>query len=340
MNLSYDIFELADIPVIVTDGDFVITYKNKLAAKLFCGFRRRSRISRYFRNFKNDADFSAVSELDIETGTQFMRALVMPIGENALAFLFFTVYAFTDTKKLLEYIREKFSANFIDFYCAVYSACKNAGRSDFRGGNSSERAYSELLTMMSFFSEETFSLREETFNISELLENITKKASRSLSAFGLNPCKALVFDEDCYAKINLRAFCFAVFRMLYIAFRLSDTGQVQVSLDSSRISGADVCIFTRTSLSPELVNESDFCSLMNVFPEFSFEFDILKKTGFLDNALCFTLENSTLKLHYKIKCETGLGFLLRSESEKERKKRADTAVSEMLSTIRFLLSKK
>jgi hypothetical protein len=79
---------------------------------------------------------------------------------------------------------------------------------------------------------------------------------------------------------------------------------------------------------------------MNVFPEFSFEFDILKKTGFLDNALCFTLENSTLKLHYKIKCETGLGFLLRSESEKERKKRADTAVSEMLSTIRFLLSKK
>jgi len=341
MNVSYDIFELADIPVIITDGDFVITYKNKLAAKLFCGFRKRSRISRYFRNFKNDVNFSDISELDIETGTQFMRALVLPIGENALAFLFFTLYAFTDTKKLLCYVREHFSGNFIDFYCDAYSVYKNAfAGSSFSGSNASERPYSELLTIMSFFAEEPFFKQEEMYNISELLGNIAAKASRSLSAFGFKPCKALVFEENCYAKVHLRAFCFVVFRMLYMAFRLSDTGQIQISLDSSRFSGTDVCIFTHTKFSQELVDTGNYCSLMKVFPEFSFEFEILKKSGFTDNALYFTLENSTLKLHYKIKCETGLGLFLRSEGEKARKKRETAAVSEMLSITRFLLSKK
>ena len=88
MNILYDIFELADFPVVITDKNFVITYKNGLAAKLFCGFRRRSKISRYFRNFKNEVDFSVINELDIETGTQFMRALVLPTDENTLIFRF------------------------------------------------------------------------------------------------------------------------------------------------------------------------------------------------------------------------------------------------------------
>lgn len=340
MNISYDIFELADIPVIVTDRDFVITYKNKLAAKLFCGFRRRSKISRYFRNFKSDTDFSNVSELNIETGTQFMRALVLPIGENALAFLFFSLYSFTDTEKLAQYVRENYSGDLIDFYADVYAAYKSRGASTFSGSKACELPYAELMRITSLFVKEPFFMQEEICNISEILGMIIAKASRSLSAFGLKPCKAGVFDESCYSTVNPRVFCFVVFRMLYTASRLSDTGQIQISLDSTHPSGTDLCIFTHTELSADLVDTGDYCSLMNVIPEFSFEFDILKRCGFADEALAFTLENSTLKLHYKIKCETGLGFLLRSEGGEARKKRISAAVSDMLSTIRFLFSKK
>lgn len=336
MNISYDIFELADCPVIITDENFVITYKNSLASKLFCGFRRRSKITRYFRNFKNDVDFSDINELNIETGTQFMRALVLPIGENDLAFLFFTLYAFTDTKKLLEYVRENFAGSFIDFSCALYSAYNKSKKANgFARASMSERAYSELITLLSLFTESPLFENTEAHNISELLEAISVKATRTLSAFGLRTQSVSLPDECYYSKINLRAFCFIIFRMLYMAFRLSDTGKIQISLNSFKVSYADICVSTHTMLT-----DGHRISLIYEFPELLFEFDILKKAGVIDDCLSFSIENSILKLHYKIKCEANSGLSLRSASKEMQKKRISKAISEMLFITKSILSKK
>jgi hypothetical protein len=339
MNISYDIFELTDCPVIITDKDLVITYKNRLVTKLFCGFRKRSKISRYFRNFKNDVDFSDINELDIETGTQFMRALVLPIGENTLAFLFFTLYAFTDSKKLIEYVREKFSGNFIDFYCA---ACREFTESKLATRNIPERAFSELLSLTYFFSEKPVFMKTEVYNIAEILEGISSKTAKSLSVFGLSTSLAEIPEKDCYASINLRLFCFIVFRMLYMAFRLSGTGRVQISLDAAHYSSLEICISTHAVKDLPITDErsGSFAALAEVFPVFSFEFDIFKQSGFFDNMLTYSFCNSTLKLRYTLKRETGATLTLRSQGEAFSRKRIASEISATIAQIKKLLSEK
>lgn len=341
MNILYDIFELADFPVVITDKNFVITYKNGLAAKLFCGFRRRSKISRYFRNFKNEVDFSVINELDIETGTQFMRALVLPTDENTLIFLFFTLLAFTDTAKFLAYVREKYSGDFIDFYCNAcreYSEMQTCNR--FVKHNIPERAYAELLSLMSFFAEKPLFIQEEVYNVSELIETIASKISKRLSVFGLKSASAEILEKDCYAKINLRIFCFVIFRMFYMAFRLSDTGKVQISVDAPRYSLIEICVFTETNLRLEQKENGDFTSLEEIFPEFSFEFDIFKRTGFFDNMLCFSQSGSKLKLHYNIKRDISSALTLRAGDTELRKKRINAAIDSAFAQIKSLFSKK
>ncbi len=341
MNILYDIFELTDCPVVITDKNFVIKYKNGLAAKLFCGFRKRSKISRYFRNFKNDVDFSITNELDIETGTQFMRALVLPIDENTLIFLFFTLFAFTDAKKLLSYVREKYLGDFIDFYC---TACREYAEMQTRDGFAKhtipERAYAELLSLTSFFAEKPFFMQKEAYNISELIEIITRKISKRLSVFGLKAASAEILEKDCYAKINLPIFCFVIFRMFYMAFRLSDTGKVQISIDAPRYSSIEICVFTQTSLPLKSEENGDFASLAKLFPEFSFEFDIFKRTGFFDNMLCFSQSGSKLKLRYTIKRDISSSITLRAGDAELRKKRINAAINSAFAQIKSLLSKK
>ena len=83
MNISCDIFELADFPVVTTDKDFVILYKNKIATDAFGRLRKRSKINRYFIN-TNNCDISSPNacELEIETGTQIKRALTFLLYDN------------------------------------------------------------------------------------------------------------------------------------------------------------------------------------------------------------------------------------------------------------------
>lgn len=340
MNVSYDIFDLADCPVVITDKSLVITYKNGLAAKLFCGFRRRSKISRYFRNLKNDVDLSAINVLDIETGTQFMRALVLPADENTRVFLFFTLLAFTNSEKLLTYARENYSGDFIDFYCTAFREYAKMQNADsFARHRIPERAYSELLTLLSFFAEKPFFMQEETYNVSELIEIISDKISKRLSVFGLKAASAEIAEKDCYAKINIRIFCFLVFRMLYMAFRLSGTGSVQISLDSSRYSHIEICVSTRTDRIYEEAENGNFALLANIFPEFSFEFDVLKRMGFFDNILFFSQRGSKLNLRYTLKRDISSSFILRAGGAEIFKKRIDKAVNSAFAQIKHLLSK-
>jgi hypothetical protein len=278
--------------------------------------------------------------LDIETGTQFMRALVLPIGENTLAFLFFSIYAFTNMNKLISYVREHYSGNFIDFYCKAYREYEETTKYDgFSKRNTSERAYAELLSLLSFFAEKPVFMQTEVYNISEILQSISKKISKTLPAFGLQISNFESTEEACYAKINLNIFCFVIFRVIYMAFRLSDTGKIQISLNSSRYRQFEIYVSTHTNVSSDMVENKDFAYLADIFPEFSFEFDIFKKTGFFDDILSFSLNNSVFKLCYSIKREAGV-LILRSEGAETYEKRINKAIANAFVQIKNLLSKK
>ena len=224
MNISYDIFDVADFPIVLTDSNFIIIYKNRLAAKLFGTLRKRSKITRHIRNFKSDIDLSDINELNIETGTQFTRALVLHLGENLFVFSFLSIYAFTSKLELAEHIKSSFGGDFMSFFCTAY------------------KEYAKFESMS----------KTERANVPE------------------------------------RAF-------------------------------------------PELAK---------ILPEFSFEFSLLQKLGFFDNSLYFTLENSVLKLRYRIKCATGSDFLFRSEPQEIRRRRLDKIIGELLRKTKLLLSKK
>ena len=338
MNISYDIFDLADFPVVLTDRNFIITYKNNLAAKLFGKLRKRSKIIRHFRNFNNSMDFSDINELDIETGTHFMRALVFPIEDNSLVFLFFTIYAFTDTKNLLEHVREYFAGNLLDFYCAAYSEYNSAEKASFYEKSVlSERAYSELMFLSSSFSDKPEFMCAEVFSLNDILDEMTKKLSL-LSPFGLSIHYPVDYGEPCYSKINLKYFTFSIFRLIYMAFKLSRTGKLQLKTETVQDSFVYVTVSTESALTGNFSGETDFSSLVAMLPEFSFEFEILGKLGILEDSFSFSIKNSILQLYYKVKLQEGCNFIVRSEPPELRKKRIEKAVSEAFAKIKLLLS--
>ena len=341
MNISYDIFDLADFPIILTDRDFIIVYKNNLAAKFFGKLRKRSKIIKHFRNFKNDIDFSDINELDIETGTQFMRALVFPLEEEHFIFMFFTLYAFYDTNKILEYVRKHHAGNLLDFYFAAYREHKTLeNASAFEKANVPERAYSELMHLLSYYADKPEFMRSEVYEISEMLSQISAKAASHLSIFGLSTYYRKETSTPCFSKINLKIFTFSLYRIIYTAFKLSSTGKLQISIDDSNMSFADICICTETALPREFANANVFSSLVDLLPEFSFEFKILEKIGYLNDIIDFSVQNSVLKLRYRIKCETGFNLVVRSEPPELRKKRINKIISEAICKIKPLLSKK
>ena len=344
MNISYDIFDLSDFPIVVTDESFIITYKNRLAAKFFGLMRKRSKITRYFRNFKNDIDFSIINELDIETGTHFMRALVLPLKNGAFAFLFFTIYSFTDTKNLVEYVREKYAGDFIDFYCSAYKNHLALEKSSFSArADSGERVFSELSLLLSSFAEKPEFLKSEICNISEILELTAKQINKKLSALGAKSASAQISlgaKSAAFAKINLRFFTFILFRMISAAIKFSDSRELAISLESPAPYVSDVCVCTKCTLPNGTAETGDFYALLHLLPEFSFEFEILKSIGFFEDTLYFTYTNSTLKLHFKLKCDASAGFVLRSEPEEIRKRRIEKAIADAIRAAKALISKK
>ena len=344
MNVSYDIFDLSDFPIIVTDESFIITYKNRLATKFFGSMRKKSKITRYFRNFKNDIDFSIINELDIETGTHFMRALVLPLQKGAFVFLFFTMYPFADTRNLIDYVREKHSGDFIDFYCSAYRKHNELEKSpNFAKTSSGERVFSELAILLSTFAEKPEFFKSEICNISEILEETAKQINKKLSALGAKIASAQISDgakSAAFAKINLRFFAFILFRMISAAIKFSDSRELSISLESHTPYVSDVCVCTKCTLPSETAETGDFYALLRLLPEFSLEFEILKSMGFFEDTLYFTCVNSTLKLHFKLKCDASAGFVLRSEPEESRKRRIKKAIADAIRKTKELFSRK
>ena len=343
MNISYDIFDVADFPIVLTDNNFIIIYKNRLAAKLFGTLRKRSKITRHIRNFKSDIDFSDISELNIETGTQFTRALVLHLGENLFVFSFLSIYAFTSKLELAEHIKSSFGGDFMSFFCTAYKEyAKFESMSKTERANVPERAFPELAFLLSSCASSPL-IKAEVYNIEEIISKIFSKISSSLGAFGLKAAQAESSEGTraiCYAKINLRFFTFIIFRMVYMAFKLSDDGKIYASLDKSNYPIAEITLSARASATAEGLRKNDFSELAKILPEFSFEFSLLQKLGFFDNSLYFTLENSVLKLRYRIKCATGSDFLFRSEPQEIRRRKLDKIIGEFLRKTKLLLSKK
>ena len=344
MNISYDIFDLVDFPVVITDKNFIITYKNNIACEYFGKLRKRSKITKYLSDYAKNTDFSVISEAEFETGTLIKRALVFE-EKDFVIFFFLSAMQFDSYELLSEYIKEKFDGNCLNFYFLAYKEYLNLQEiSNFEKANVPERTYADLLALIRILAGNPSFMQKEGLDLAEIISYTAKRAGESFRALGLKLYCAKISGEArdfCRANISLCSFLFIVFRLIYSGFKFSADGNLEISINYLHKNHADICVSVRTALKKKDVCGKSFSSLLKMLPEFSFEFDILEKCKMFESDwLSYELENSVLKLHFKVKCETNETLFVRSESAAQRKKRISKAVSVLLCKTKILLSKK
>ncbi len=343
MNISYDIFNLVDFPVIITDKNFIITYKNNIACEYFGKLRKRSKITRYLADYALDLDLSVISEVEFETGTLIKRALVFA-EKDCVLFFFLSAMQFESYSAVSEYIKETFSGNFLDFYFSAYKEYLNLqSMSNFEKANVPERTYADLLALINILGRNPSFMIKDGLDLAEVISYTATRVGNSFRALGLKLYPVKISSktrEFCRANITLNDFLFAVFRLIYSGFKFSADGNLQLSIDYLHTNHADICVSVRTKLKKKDIAGASFSSLLKILPEFAFEFDILEKYKiFEQNTLSYELENSILKLHFKVRCDANETLVIRSESPPKKKKRLSDAVSIFICKTKILLSK-
>ncbi len=315
MSVSYDIFDLIEFPVIVTDEKFVIKYKNLVAYQLFPKIRKGSNMMRHsFDDIKN-AQISNLCEIELKTGTHLTRALVFSHPSSDIFFVFLSRIQSDDSKQLIKRINEAYKGNFWDFYISAYSEYITSQRYRLLHKDSCAppRLYNDLtLLMNASFVDPAFTKRN-VYDIAELVSAISKKVSRSLCSLGLKMMPAEISKEakdSCFCKINLNDFIFVVLRMIYIAFKNSSDSCIKLSMDHLDSGYSVIDVSTKTSLCDEMQNAELFNKLNFTMSELSFEFEFLRKTNVLDSTVECKIEDSVLHLGFKVQSLNRLDSLV------------------------------
>lgn len=345
MSVSYDIFDLADFPIIVTNENFVIKHKNNVAAQFFPNFRKGSKIIRHTSGISKNTDFSSLCEIDFQTGTQLKRALVFSHYSGDVFFVFLSRLQLEDGEKLARRIKEAYSGNFWDFYIAAYNEYEQTQNRNVFSQNSHAPARlcgDFMLLLKTSFDKPAF-MKKEVYDVAELISLISLRVGPSLRALGLKMPMAQISPEAkkfCFCKINLCDFSFIVFRMIYAGFKLSRNGCVNMSLDYLENDTARVSVFTNTTLPDGVFTKDDFSDFVGTMSELSFEFELLRKMELLNTAVTCKIENSVLHIYFTVKCISGLEpFPLRSNPLGIRDERIARNISENISKLKKLLSK-
>lgn len=306
MSVSYDIFDLIEFPVIVTDERFVIKYKNIVAYQLFPKIRKGSNIKRHSFDDMKNAQFSNLCEIELKTGTQLTRALVFSHPSNDIFFVFLSRIQSDDSEKLINRINEAYKGNFWDFYISAYNEYIASQRSNlFNNENGAPpRLYNDLTLLMNVSFVDPAFTKRNVYNISELISTITKKVSRSLCSLGLKMLPAQISPQAkdfCFCKINLQDFTFIILRMIYIAFKTSSDSCVKLSMDHLYSGYSVIDVSTKTSLGDDMQKAEVFKKLKFNMSELSFEFEFLCKANALDTTVECMIEDSVLHLNFKVK---------------------------------------
>ncbi len=337
--MCYDIFNLADFPIIITDRKFIIQYKNSIAKSFFSGFRKRSKITLYTDKLDKDSDLSEPLEIEFSQGTQYKRALVFLYEENTVLFIFLSNLQFEISHTILERVKENFGGNFLDFYI---SACNTYAKSQNAFENSiPPRLLEDLMLLMKISRNKLSFLNKEVCNIYETLENICRRIGNSFSALGFKMSALTALDDAhslCFCKINSEDFLFVLFTMIYTSFKFSGDGYIVPKLEYSLDDHVIFRISTK-ACSKLRQNEKDALHILSDLSELSLEVGILKKLYEFERTVFCYVKDGILNIEFKFKCVNGCEALtLRSDLAKLRKRALNRAISANISRLKKLLA--
>ncbi len=345
MSVSYDIFDLADFPIIVTDKDFIIKHKNSVAARFFPKFRKGSKIMRHASDIGKNTDISSLCEIDFQTGMQLKRALVFTHNSGDVFFAFLPRFQLEDGKKLIDRLKEVYDGNFLDFYISAYNDYKRLRAASVFESSSNEpaRLGEDLLLLLHTSFDKPAFMKKEVYDLAELISAISHRTGSSLRALGLKIPAANISEEArkfCFAKINLQDFSFIIFRMIYAGFKYSCDGCINISLEYENQNIARINISANTSLSDDANGGSNKLELDGKMSELSFEFELLQKTELLNNTVSYNVKDSILNIYFTVKCIDSTDVLsLRSCPMNIYNQKLLRNISENISKLKKLLSK-
>lgn len=338
--LCYDIFDLADFPIIITDRKFLIKHKNTMAVPFFSNFKKGSKITRHTSCLDENTDLSKLCEIDFKTGTQYKRALVFSHGSEHIFFVFLSSLQFEKSKAIIEHIQNTFDGNFFDFIISAYNSYLES--QSLPQNALPTRFLDDLLMLMKLYGDKPSFMKRDFFDLAELITLISGKIGNAVSALGMKMPSAIISNKvvgTCFCKINISEFSFVLYKMTYLAFKFSDSKCVTLSLDKSQDGSVIVSVSTLSKKAMNLTDNDPF-SLIKDLSELSFEILFLQKTKAISNSVKFKTEGERIFLEYKIKSTDKFGeFPLRSYSEKFHRHKIAKIISSNTAKLKNLLSK-
>ncbi len=338
--LCYDIFDLADFPVIVTNRNFVIEYKNTMAVPFFSSFRKGSKITRHTPYLDENTDISKLCEIEFTTGMQYKRALVFCHEPDSVFFVFLSSLQFERSGLIMERLKNAYNGNFFDFHIAAYNAYLES--QNFPDLSSPNRLIGDLLMLMDLRGDKPSFMKKEIYDITELATLICKRVGNAVSALGMQMPSANISKSavnSCFCNINLSEFSFVMFKMIYAAFRLSDSKCVMLSLDKLDDNSVTLSVSTQSKKKFNDTKNNSF-AFASELSELSLEVMFLKKFNAFSQSVHFRTENDRLVFEFELKGIDGLEALqLRSSPKIFYRQKAARIISYNTSKIKELLSK-
>lgn len=294
MNISYDIFELSDFPIAITDGSFNIVYKNHSAKRYLGKLRKGSKITKYMSCQSGNIDLTSIKETEFNTGTPIKRALVF-CSHGAFVFMFMPCMQFEEYRHISKYICENSHGDILDFFINSYT---ESHYPEVKCANVPSRVYTDLLKIMQSLDEHAGPTKLHKCDIAYIADTVSKNIGTSFCALGMKMPTAEIdanVPRPCICDVNVDFLLFILFRLIYAAFKLSADGGASISLFAEENGYATLLLSAHTRVSPEALSEG-LISLIKLIPEFVFEYNLLEKYDQLSHSVSVEVRNSMLKI--------------------------------------------
>ncbi len=294
MEQSFDIFLLADFPIIVTDGALKIVFKNTAAKLLLPKLRKSANMGKYLSEETENGACIKTKVINIKGGTHYKRAVLFDVGlSKNYALLFLPRLQFDGYEEFLSLAERKYGTDIAALFSDLY---KNVPADT--GLPLTSRVNDELIDLIKSDSYAPSFMKKDVVDIAFILKRTTGKLSRSLRAFGVRIfAEAKTLDSaPIFCKTDKSELSFILMRLVYIALRLSLDSRICISLLVDEQNDNVLIDFVTATALPNF-NSRGFENelLCSSLPELAFELAMAKHIGKAEKLFFFSAHDGIFK---------------------------------------------
>ncbi|MBQ4562623.1 MAG: hypothetical protein IJA55_09890 [Clostridia bacterium] len=324
------------IPILITDKDGIIIYKNRAAKRSIPTPRCKGNINNYLNAWMKDYRINK-GDLRIEfvrnSKSAFNRALVYSFEDDRESWFFMPELLISEPEEICKYL-DRINPEFIKTLLSNVSERNDTAENALFIRY--QRVYSELVTVIKQVNAESNHLR---FCVSDILTSLKKKTDELTSKYGLR----MSFDAGIYDlwqpyKLDFEAFATIYIQLLSLSLRITDTTGCAISVFPS----GRKLVFSVTSAMPKMKDQiSPFITtetLCRLYPKQAMNILLLEETakshGFI---LDVNITDDRLALRVHVPFDSGASESLHEDPPKivisNNFERLETRIAQILEAI-------